>query len=112
MLTAISALAPARPIAIARELTKLHEQILRGSATQLLEQCQEDLKGEIVLLIGGESAIDTAAWEKLTPEEHVKQIEETYSLSRRDAIKMAATLRGESKRNIYNRMEAQKNLGN
>lgn len=43
-----------RPAAIARELTKLHEEVLRGSLSQLLDRVKEKpLKGEFVILIEG-----------------------------------------------------------
>lgn len=43
-----------RPAAIARELTKLYEEILRGNLSELIMQLsdRETLKGEIVLVIG------------------------------------------------------------
>src|SRR5437762_4723145 len=43
-----------RQIVIARELTKLHEEFLRGSVAQVLEQLRDkEIKGEITLLIAG-----------------------------------------------------------
>ena len=43
-----------RPIALARELTKMHEQVLRGSAREVREALREDQKrGEMVLVLGG-----------------------------------------------------------
>lgn len=103
-LCAIKELAPTRQLAIARELTKIHEEVLRGTANFILQKFEEAIKGEIVLLIEGNTHTHERAWDKLTPEEHVKEVEETYHLTRRDAIKMVATLRGESKRSIYNKM--------
>lgn len=43
-----------RPIVIARELTKVHEEFVRGSAAEVLDKVrqQTSVKGEIVLLIG------------------------------------------------------------
>jgi 16S rRNA (cytidine1402-2'-O)-methyltransferase len=43
-----------RPMAIARELTKIHEEILRGSISELLEELRKrpSLKGEFVLVVG------------------------------------------------------------
>src|SRR5690349_9513878 len=42
-----------RPVVLARELTKLHEEFIRGTAAELLARTQaHDLKGEITLLIG------------------------------------------------------------
>jgi 16S rRNA (cytidine1402-2'-O)-methyltransferase len=47
-----------RPIALARELTKLHEQVLRGSAREVRAALREDQKrGEIVLVLGGKTRV-------------------------------------------------------
>ena len=49
----IADLAPARPLALAREITKLHEEILRDKARELAEKIKDrKIKGECVLLIG------------------------------------------------------------
>ena len=46
------------PIALARELTKLHEQVLRGSASEVRAALREDQKrGEIVLVLGGRTRV-------------------------------------------------------
>jgi 16S rRNA (cytidine1402-2'-O)-methyltransferase len=43
-----------RPIALVREMTKLHEQVLRGSAREVRAALREDqMRGEIVLVLGG-----------------------------------------------------------
>ncbi|HEX4498897.1 MAG TPA: 16S rRNA (cytidine(1402)-2'-O)-methyltransferase [Thermoanaerobaculia bacterium] len=44
-----------RPASVARELTKLHEEILRGALSELLEELKKrpGIKGEFVLVIGG-----------------------------------------------------------
>ncbi len=48
----------ARPACIARELSKLHEEFLRGSLSDLTELLQSrKLKGEIVLVIGGKQKV-------------------------------------------------------
>jgi 16S rRNA (cytidine1402-2'-O)-methyltransferase len=45
--------APARPIAVCRELTKLHEEVRRGPAAELAAHYREHSpRGEIVLVIG------------------------------------------------------------
>lgn len=44
---------PQRPIAVCRELTKLHEEVVRGSAAELAERYGErPAKGEVVLVVG------------------------------------------------------------
>ena len=53
-LEALSVLLPDRQVAVARELTKLHEEVARGSAAELAERFRERrVKGEITLLIHG-----------------------------------------------------------
>lgn len=58
----IAARDPARPIAVARELTKLHEEVVRGSASDVLAQlaARETIKGECVVVIGGKAAAEAA----------------------------------------------------
>jgi 16S rRNA (cytidine1402-2'-O)-methyltransferase len=48
---------PQRPVAVCRELTKLHEEVRRGSAAELAEHYREaPARGEIVLVIGAADA--------------------------------------------------------
>lgn len=50
----LSAIAPERELAICREMTKLHEETLRGPAAALLETMTgKRLRGELVLLLRG-----------------------------------------------------------
>lgn len=51
-LTALAAIAPDRPAAVCRELTKLHEEVLRGSLAELARSMPSEVKGEIVVVIG------------------------------------------------------------
>jgi 16S rRNA (cytidine1402-2'-O)-methyltransferase len=53
---AIAELGPGRPAAIARELTKLHEEVLRGPLAELRAELgrRAALKGEFVLVVGGQ----------------------------------------------------------
>jgi 16S rRNA (cytidine1402-2'-O)-methyltransferase len=50
-LAALAALAPNRPAAVCRELTKLHEEVARASLGELARRFREDVKGEIVLVV-------------------------------------------------------------
>jgi 16S rRNA (cytidine1402-2'-O)-methyltransferase len=52
-LAALAALAPDRPAAVCRELTKLHEDVTRGTLAELARRFRSDVKGEIVVVIGG-----------------------------------------------------------
>lgn len=51
-----------RPMALVRELTKVHEQVLRGSAREIRAALREDQKrGEMVLVLGGRTRAERAA---------------------------------------------------
>jgi 16S rRNA (cytidine1402-2'-O)-methyltransferase len=50
-LAALAAIAPDRPAAVCRELTKMHEEVARGSLAELARRFRGDVKGEIVLVI-------------------------------------------------------------
>ncbi|MHB0980426.1 MAG: 16S rRNA (cytidine(1402)-2'-O)-methyltransferase [Thermoleophilia bacterium] len=57
--TTLSAIAerwPARRLAVCRELTKLHEQVLRGTAAEVLDLLDERVRGEVVLVLGPDVA--------------------------------------------------------
>jgi 16S rRNA (cytidine1402-2'-O)-methyltransferase len=51
-LAALAAVAPNRQAAVCRELTKLHEEVARGTLSELARSFRDDVRGEIVLVIG------------------------------------------------------------
>src|ERR687898_1056826 len=51
-LAALAALAPDRPAAVCRELSKLHEEVARGTLAELARRFRGDVRGEIVVVIG------------------------------------------------------------
>ena len=57
-LRALSQLAPDRQAAVCREMTKLHEEVSRGTLTELAMRFQGEVKGEIVLVIGPAAAAE------------------------------------------------------
>lgn len=61
-LAALAAIAPDRPAAVCREMSKMHEEVSRGSLAELARRFRGDVKGEIVLVIGpatsGEHDVD------------------------------------------------------
>jgi len=50
-LSALAAIAPDRPAAVCRELTKLHEEVARGTLAELARHFRGDVKGEIVVVL-------------------------------------------------------------
>jgi 16S rRNA (cytidine1402-2'-O)-methyltransferase len=102
VLELIQSMQPQRLLVVGRELTKKFEEMVRGSAAALIQHWQQTpLKGEIVLLISPASQEMMQDWTEWTPEEHVQWMQDTYGLSRKEAIKLVADLRGVPKRQIY-----------
>jgi 16S rRNA (cytidine1402-2'-O)-methyltransferase len=63
----LAELDPEREVAVCRELTKLHEEVVRGTAREVAERFANGTRGEIVLVVGpaaaGGGADDKAAIE-------------------------------------------------
>ena len=68
-LEALAEVFPTRQVALCRELTKLHEEVLRAQAPYLLEQVRErgELKGEMVLVVAPPSEEELAAFASMMP---------------------------------------------
>lgn len=92
-----------RKIVIARELTKIHEEFLRGTAIEILEKYPEP-KGEHIILIEGneikEETEEQKAIKEMTIEEHYKYYEK-QGLTKNEIIKKIAKDKGVSKNEIY-----------
>ncbi len=104
-LTDIDRIFGARPVVVARELTKAHEEFLRGTAVQILEtlEARGSVKGEITLLIGKASRHEAPEPDD-TPVEEAVAARIREGLSRMDAIKSVARQRGLSKREVYQQL--------
>jgi 16S rRNA (cytidine1402-2'-O)-methyltransferase len=88
-----------RRVAVARELTKLHEEVLRGRASEVLDRIGEaDPKGEVVLVVHGRA-------EELPPDldELVAEAERLIrgGMRKREAASAVARARGASANAIY-----------
>lgn len=93
---------PEREIVLAREISKLHEEILRGSTREVFQLLQErEIKGEVVLVLAGrqeeQAELDLNSLSVL---EHLKfLIDNGYT--KKKAIKEVAEIRGISKSDVY-----------
>ena len=93
---------PDRPVAVCRELTKLHEEVVRGSAAELAERFAEGARGEVVLVVGpaaepGREAIDLASAQAA-----VERLVEAGA-KRRAAASVVASLTGIAANRLYGR---------
>jgi 16S rRNA (cytidine1402-2'-O)-methyltransferase len=108
----VSTFGAAHRVVIARELTKLHEEFLRGTAGEVLAnlQARPSIRGEMVLLLDGTPAltlhpIGEAANATLGAE--VAALIKS-GLSEKDALKQAAKSRGLSKSEAYREWQRKK----
>jgi 16S rRNA (cytidine1402-2'-O)-methyltransferase len=110
----VDLLGATRPVVIARELTKLHEEFLRGPASDLLQnlKAREAVKGEITLLIGKaeeqDARVATDAFVRLSIRQRVEQIIAEEKVDERAALKKAAKERGISKSAAYRQWQRSK----
>ncbi|MBV9037892.1 MAG: 16S rRNA (cytidine(1402)-2'-O)-methyltransferase [Acidobacteriaceae bacterium] len=88
-----------RPLVLARELTKLHEEFLRGSARTVLEELQrrDSVKGEITLVIGWAEAQSDIP----DPLAEIERLQKESGFDRMEAIKSVAKRLGLPKREVY-----------
>jgi 16S rRNA (cytidine1402-2'-O)-methyltransferase len=93
-----------RPAVVARELTKVHEEFLRGRADEVLAELRSrpSVKGEITLLVARAPQAEAQANADLPlVHERVQQLIRDQNVDRMTALKQAARERGISKREAY-----------
>jgi 16S rRNA (cytidine1402-2'-O)-methyltransferase len=96
----------ARRVLIARELSKLHQELLRGTAAELAKQITEPLRGEVTVVIEG--APPTQDTDEVDPVEQaaraVLDVMLDSSLKPRARAKALANLTGLDARALYDRL--------
>ena len=92
-----------RQIVLAKELTKIHEQIMRGKISEILERCAEP-RGEFVIVVEGaeqdEEDLEKEKINNLTLEEHLN-FYLNQGIDKKEAIKQIAKDRNVKKNEIY-----------
>lgn len=86
-----------RYISISREISKIHEEVLRDKISNLIDVA-DSLKGEFVLVVEGNH--DVVDYSHMSILEHVKLYVED-GMSEKDAIKLVAKERGVAKSEVY-----------
>jgi 16S rRNA (cytidine1402-2'-O)-methyltransferase len=107
----VAVLGPDRHVVIAREVTKIHEEFLRGPAADVLETLKSrgDVKGEITLLIAkAEGSEQIAAQPGLSVRERLNQIISEEKIDEKAALKKLAKEMGVSKSEAYRELQRSK----
>jgi 16S rRNA (cytidine1402-2'-O)-methyltransferase len=103
LLDAVETLGPDRPVVVAREVTKLHEEFLRGRASEVLEQLEQrgEIRGEITLLIGRAEESNQAQPSSKNVALRVRELMTAAKLDEKSALKQVAKDFGLSKSEAY-----------
>jgi len=101
----VEVLGTSRHVVVAREVTKIHEEFLRGRASEVLQalKSREAVKGEITLLIGKaeQDHVAAAAIGRQTVRQRVEQLMAEESIDEKAALKRVAKELGVSKSEVY-----------
>jgi 16S rRNA (cytidine1402-2'-O)-methyltransferase len=106
-----SVFGPGQHIVIARELTKLHEEFLRGAVADLRSQlsARASVRGEIVLLLRLASIESAPEDKKTTLAAEVSAMMKSEGISEMDALKRVARERGIGKSQAYRELQREQN---
>jgi len=96
-----------RHVVIAREVTKIHEEFLRGRASEVLAalNARGDIKGEITLLIGKAEETERKAATGVSARQRLHQIMAAEKLDEKAALKRIAKEMGVSKSEAYRELQ-------
>lgn len=92
-----AAFGPGRPAAVCRELTKLHEEVVRGPLSELAVWATGGVRGEIVVVVGGAPA------REVSEEDAVGEVQRLVAdgMRLKDATAEVAAHTGRSSRELY-----------
>jgi 16S rRNA (cytidine1402-2'-O)-methyltransferase len=89
-----------RPAAVCRELTKTHEEVVRGGLAELAAWAAAGVRGEVTIVVGGRTGplvVASGADDVLA----LVAAEEQGGASRKDAIRVVAQRTGLPRRDVY-----------
>ena len=100
-----------RPVVLAREVTKLHEEFLRGYVSEVILRMQRrPVRGEITVLLGppDETTMQDATMIPISLSEDVERVMAEKKIDERAALKAVAKARGISKSEAYRQLQSEK----
>jgi 16S rRNA (cytidine1402-2'-O)-methyltransferase len=102
-----------REVAVCREITKIHEELVKGPIAEVFESLKKP-RGEYTIVVAPcphegiqpkEAPRGKALWAEFC------RLTEQLGLSRRDAVREIAKSSGLKARDVYSAVEAEKNIG-
>jgi 16S rRNA (cytidine1402-2'-O)-methyltransferase len=97
-------------VVLVRELTKMHEEFLRGTVNEIRMQLAErdSVRGEMVLLIEARPNVAGGVTGEVSLRERLVELEKAEGLSEMDALKRVARERGVSKSELYRELQRER----
>jgi 16S rRNA (cytidine1402-2'-O)-methyltransferase len=106
----VATLGPHRHLVIAREVTKLHEEFIRGQVEEVLDmmKARDEVRGEITLLIGKADEHGAPAVEQKNVRQRMREMMKAENIDEKDAMKRVAKEMGVSKSEVYRELQKSK----
>ncbi|HEY1810590.1 MAG TPA: 16S rRNA (cytidine(1402)-2'-O)-methyltransferase [Acidobacteriaceae bacterium] len=100
-------------VVLARELTKIHEEFLRGTVGKIRKQIagHESLRGEMVLLVEAPAVTSAGVQAAMSLVKRLAELEALENLSEKDALKRIARERGVSKSELWRELQRERARG-
>jgi 16S rRNA (cytidine1402-2'-O)-methyltransferase len=101
---------PELRVVVARELTKLHEEFLRGTVLEVRNNlaARDRIRGEITLLVEATSRASDESNSSLSLVAQLQHLATTDGLSEKDALKRIARESGQSKSDVYRELQRER----
>jgi 16S rRNA (cytidine1402-2'-O)-methyltransferase len=98
------------PVVVARELTKIHEEFLRGTARAVREQlaARESIRGEIVVLLAAGARAPGSGLPSISISQQIADLAQSAGLDEKDALKRIARERGIAKSEVWRELQRER----
>jgi 16S rRNA (cytidine1402-2'-O)-methyltransferase len=106
----VATLGPHRHVVIAREVTKLHEEFIRGQVAEVLDtmKARDEVRGEITLLIGKADEYGAPVVQQKNVRQRMREMMKAENIDEKDAMKRVAKEMGVSKSDVYRELQKSK----
>lgn len=100
-------------VVLARELTKIHEEFVRGTVAEVRGQIagRDSVRGEMVLLVEALPAAETAGQRDVRLMARLAELEKSEGMSEKEALKRIARERGVSKSELWRELQRERARG-
>ncbi|MGB9148272.1 MAG: 16S rRNA (cytidine(1402)-2'-O)-methyltransferase [Acidobacteriaceae bacterium] len=100
-------------VALARELTRIHEEFLRGAVREVRAglASRDSIRGEMVLLVAAQPRADDSVSLTGSVVQRLRELEAAEGLTEKDALKRIARERGVAKSELWRELQRERSRG-